>query len=222
MDWPPRREKLANTAANKHGGEFDGQKLGAVLSDIRLADTEIDLVGIAKKDFEGSSLLDDPESFLAKLNSSSQEVEPPAGEMRPMEKYDAGKNIYDIPNLLPDMCGDIDRPQVFTHGYNEDWDGDFIQVLGRRRNPDAFPRSWLAFYTWGVDFEKYWYAPAAWTRKIKDSGLKGVIAANFSVMFEDPAAWQIWNTKIVWLSSWMEQRRKVLEEAKKSKRKSIL
>lgn len=34
VDWDKRKEKLANIAANNHGGEFDNQKLGKLLAEL--------------------------------------------------------------------------------------------------------------------------------------------------------------------------------------------
>lgn len=40
VDWDENREKMANIAANKHGGEFDLPKLAGVLEEIELQDHE--------------------------------------------------------------------------------------------------------------------------------------------------------------------------------------
>lgn len=45
VDWPEKKERLANVAANKHGGEFDFPKLGPILMELDDGDTDMDLTG---------------------------------------------------------------------------------------------------------------------------------------------------------------------------------
>lgn len=45
VDWPETKEKAANIAANKHGGEFDNDLLRALVDELRLNDTDMDLIG---------------------------------------------------------------------------------------------------------------------------------------------------------------------------------
>ena len=50
VDWDVRTEKLANIAANSHGGEFDNQKLGVLLADLdRGGNFDIEMVGISER-----------------------------------------------------------------------------------------------------------------------------------------------------------------------------
>ncbi len=49
VDWPEKKEKAANIAANKHGGEFDLPMLDGVLSDLK--DIDLDLTGFSGEDF---------------------------------------------------------------------------------------------------------------------------------------------------------------------------
>lgn len=45
VDWDEAREKAANIAANKHGGEFDNEKLSALLDDLAETEFSVDLLG---------------------------------------------------------------------------------------------------------------------------------------------------------------------------------
>lgn len=45
VDWDLRREKLANIAANNHGGEFDNQKLGILLAELDNGKFDIESTG---------------------------------------------------------------------------------------------------------------------------------------------------------------------------------
>jgi len=57
VDWPLEREKMANVAANKHAGEWDDEKLAALMDELtRLPDFDIDLVGFSNSELE--ALLD--------------------------------------------------------------------------------------------------------------------------------------------------------------------
>lgn len=51
VDWDIRREKLANIAANNHGGEFDNQKLGKLLAELDTKKFDIELTGFSENDF---------------------------------------------------------------------------------------------------------------------------------------------------------------------------
>lgn len=57
VDWPLEREKMANVAANKHAGEWDDEKLTALLKELtQLPDFDLDLIGFSNSELE--ALLD--------------------------------------------------------------------------------------------------------------------------------------------------------------------
>lgn len=59
VDWPESKEKQANIAANKHGGEFDDDLLKDLLADMKLEDPlDIELIG-----FDEIPLLEDPHTM---------------------------------------------------------------------------------------------------------------------------------------------------------------
>jgi len=45
VDWPEEKEKAANIAANKHGGEFDNIPLKALIEEIKINEMDMDLIG---------------------------------------------------------------------------------------------------------------------------------------------------------------------------------
>lgn len=47
VNWDLRREKLANIAANNHGGEFDNQKLGKLLAELNTEQFDIETTGFS-------------------------------------------------------------------------------------------------------------------------------------------------------------------------------
>lgn len=60
VDWPGDKEKKANIAANKHGGEFDDDLLKELLDDLKLEDPlDIELIGFDEIPFQ-----DDPHTML--------------------------------------------------------------------------------------------------------------------------------------------------------------
>jgi DNA modification methylase len=52
VDWPVEKEKLANIAANQHGGEFDQDLLGKLLADLQASGAELALTGFADNQIE--------------------------------------------------------------------------------------------------------------------------------------------------------------------------
>jgi len=58
VDWPEEKEKMANIAANKHGGEFDDDLLKELLDNMKLADPELDIELIGFDDDEMAVLTD--------------------------------------------------------------------------------------------------------------------------------------------------------------------
>ena len=54
VDWPEKKEKAANVAANKHGGDFDFPMLDGILSD--LEDIDLGLTGFSEEDFFAENL----------------------------------------------------------------------------------------------------------------------------------------------------------------------
>jgi DNA modification methylase len=69
VDWDEATEKMANIAANKHGGEWDDEKLGQLLQELsELPVFDLDLVGFESSELdailsqiEGTGLIDDDE-----------------------------------------------------------------------------------------------------------------------------------------------------------------
>jgi hypothetical protein len=57
VDWPEIKEKQANIAANKHGGEFDDELLAKLLNEIKTEDTLLDFSLIGFDDDEIADLL---------------------------------------------------------------------------------------------------------------------------------------------------------------------
>jgi len=57
VDWPEIKEKQANIAANKHGGEFDDELLADLLKEIKTEDTLLDFSLIGFDDDEMADLL---------------------------------------------------------------------------------------------------------------------------------------------------------------------
>lgn len=47
VDWDPKKEKAANIAANKHGGEFDFPMVDEILSDL---DIDLELTGFSEEE----------------------------------------------------------------------------------------------------------------------------------------------------------------------------
>jgi len=43
VDWPEEKEKKANIAANKHGGEFDDDLLRQLLDDMKIKEPDLDM-----------------------------------------------------------------------------------------------------------------------------------------------------------------------------------
>lgn len=52
VSWSSRQEKLANIAANNHGGEFDNQKLGKLLAELDNDKFDIELTGFTEGEFQ--------------------------------------------------------------------------------------------------------------------------------------------------------------------------
>lgn len=50
VDWDENKEKAANLAANKHGGEFDLNAVGLLLADLSAANFDLDLTGFLEAD----------------------------------------------------------------------------------------------------------------------------------------------------------------------------
>jgi hypothetical protein len=58
VDWPESKEKQANIAANKHGGEFDDELLKNLVEEIKLEDPAMDIALIGFDDKELTLLTD--------------------------------------------------------------------------------------------------------------------------------------------------------------------
>ncbi len=76
--WDTRKEKLANIAANNHGGEFDNQKLGKLLAELKNDKFDIELSGFTSGEVDNFIRRSiDPETeqkYTRKLGSPIYEV----------------------------------------------------------------------------------------------------------------------------------------------------
>lgn len=62
VDWDINREKLANIAANKQGGEFDDDILAALMNELNNADLDLELTGFSQNEID--KILDGLEETL--------------------------------------------------------------------------------------------------------------------------------------------------------------
>lgn len=54
VNWPERRERLANIAANKHGGTFDDTALSQLLNDLqKSSELDLSLIGFDQAEYDG-------------------------------------------------------------------------------------------------------------------------------------------------------------------------
>lgn len=86
--WDKRKEKLANIAANAHGGEFDNQKLGKLLAELNTDKFDIELSGFSDIEVKNlvrkSDSLKPSEQYTRKLGSPIYKVtgkKPPLSEV---------------------------------------------------------------------------------------------------------------------------------------------
>ena len=81
VDWDPTKEKAANLAANKHGGEWDLPKLEIILNELKDLDFDLELTGFNFDQPKGpDDNLPDPqidEKFMIVIDcdSEGQQVE---------------------------------------------------------------------------------------------------------------------------------------------------
>ena len=71
VDWPPVKEKMANIAANKHGGEWDFPMLKDLLTEIDTGEYDFDLTGF--DDREMANIFAGYEAELSDLPNISHE-----------------------------------------------------------------------------------------------------------------------------------------------------
>lgn len=78
VNWDLRKEKLANIAANNHGGEFDNQKLGILLAELDDSKFDVELTGFSEGEFQNiirKNVEDLPEEkYTRKLTSPIYKV----------------------------------------------------------------------------------------------------------------------------------------------------
>lgn len=70
VDWDINREKLANIAANKQGGEFDDDMLAALISELNNADCDVGLTGFSQDEVD--KILDGLEETLEEKEEELQ------------------------------------------------------------------------------------------------------------------------------------------------------
>lgn len=71
VDWPEEKEKAANLAANKHGGEWDMAKLNVVLQDLKDVNFDIELTGF---DLGESKIFDDENASKTDIGEMKYQI----------------------------------------------------------------------------------------------------------------------------------------------------
>jgi DNA modification methylase len=105
VDWPEDKEKLANIAANQHGGEFDMKPLAELLAELDTGAFDMDLTGFSGTEIEnmlGKYIPggpDDPKDDNFDADKAAAEIEKPfvrAGDIIHMNRHKV-------------LCGDSDK-----------------------------------------------------------------------------------------------------------------
>ena len=84
VDWPEKREKSANIAANKHGGYFDIPLLKPILVEIDDGSLDMDLTGFSQEELV--SLLVDEEEWNAANKTADQVIDELSAKVRTIVK----------------------------------------------------------------------------------------------------------------------------------------
>ena len=107
-------------------------------------------------------------------------------------------NKYGIPDLLPEMCADV-IPQYVYDGF-EVIDASKTLFVHHTAKFDGIGKDGiLAFYVDDWRFESVWLDAVVTIEKFHKVGWGAVIAPDFSVWRDDPAAVQLWN---IYRSRW--------------------
>lgn len=97
VDWPLEKEKAANIAANKHGGEWDDEKLAELLKELtETPDFDIDLTG-----FESSEI----DNILSSIKGSGQIEDDDVPDVNTPEPITKTGDLY-ILGKHRLLCGD--------------------------------------------------------------------------------------------------------------------
>lgn len=123
VDWPEEKEKKANIAANKHGGEFDDDLFKDLLADMKLEDPlDIELIG-----FDEIPLLEDKHQMLKNFTSSY------GGEKDDYDHYETRQGAYTekYPVTLILEQADYEKWQKIKEQFKVKSDkAAFIKLLG--------------------------------------------------------------------------------------------
>lgn len=216
VDWPLKKEKLANIAANKHGGTFDDNLLSDLTFDFNIKDFKI--AGFTKKEL--NKIEDKNVGVLLekfddkKINSDIKNVEK-KNEIISSHIVYKSNNLYGIPDIKKEMCVACPEDiQTYTNGFNENYKGNYLQIIRSPQKKDAYFRSVYSFYTWDNNFEDCWYNPEDFLFKIKEKKLLSVVSPNFSLFIGDPKAQMIWNVyRSRWVTRyWQENNLKIIPD----------
>jgi hypothetical protein len=132
VDLDPTEEKTLNLALNKVGGSFDEEKLGQLLNELKVSDTDLNLTGFDAIEIEELTLaFDDTDFSMEDLNDFDDE---------PSSDDDEDPESFDEEDVPQD-----ERP--FTVQYNIVFDDeiqqkvfhDFLRKLKADYDNDAFP-----------------------------------------------------------------------------------
>lgn len=72
VDWTEAQEKVANLAANKHGGDWDMPKLNLIIEEIKLTDIDFELTGFDLED--ASTLFHDDSNDVSELGGMKFQI----------------------------------------------------------------------------------------------------------------------------------------------------
>ena len=108
-------------------------------------------------------------------------------------------NRWGIPDLDPDMCADVPAPTSCWTGGPPKSDGQ-LMLFGSNAIPSDVRDAVLAFYVDDWRFEAVWSKAVQEIDRLRGMGFAAIVAPDFSVWRDDPAAVQLWN---IYRSRWV-------------------
>lgn len=174
--------------------------------------------------FEGSPLGEEPDPHLDEARER-QKAKDSGGDDRSIEKApDSLSGMYDLKEEIPEeyvgywqipkirtdkgLCHFDDLPDNFetwAGSATKDWPDDetwwlYNWAIDSTSGMKDISKVVLSFYTHDEYFDNWYWYPAKYTAKVLNSGIKQIVAPNYSLWSSQPRAMNLW---ALYRSRWM-------------------
>lgn len=185
VNWSLEKEKAANIAANKSGGEWDFTKLKDLMENLDTGELDLELTGFDNQEIE---------KLLVDIKDPVDLLEP--GQFRDEIEY------FNLSKFYPSTSNDYGIPDIQKQDIDIYGLMGFNFCLSSSKKEDK--ENTIHYFLDDYQFERVWNSPSVYLKILQK--FNGCLSPDFSLYTDFPIALQIYNTyRNRWLAAYWQE-----------------